>query len=262
MRRMRMFKIHVKRRSRQERLLWPTLSDCGMDCVKTQMLEAIWKKRVVEMPNIAFAGQNTLRNEQGWAKELTEARRRKQSCVSLVPTRKEARWSIRFFSLFTVDNEGYVQQTNKQNWTLNSNEDKKPCVATLSIYIQTEECSGKGNNQWVAEQLDLESSFTFKIYSGYACLKVSGGKHWELSIVFWNNIDLSSQTIRYKQFLQQKWWKREPISRLKQDGGSKMVEKRTRIQTVSGRMLSFTLRGRAAAVDHCPFIGLGVDAER
>ena len=76
-----------------------------------------------------------------------------------------------FFSLFTVDDEGYVQQTNKQNWTLHSNEDKKPCVATL--YIQTEERSGKGNNQNVPEQLDLESSFTFEIYSDYACLKVS-----------------------------------------------------------------------------------------
>ena len=81
--------------------------------------------------------------------------------------RKEARWSIRFFSLFTVDDEGYVQRTNKQNWTLNSNEDKKPCVATLSlslyvyIIIQTEERSGKGNNQKVPEQLALESSFTF-----------------------------------------------------------------------------------------------------
>ena len=36
-------------------------------------------------------------------------------CVSLVSTRKEARWSFRFFSLFTVDDEEYVQQTNKQN---------------------------------------------------------------------------------------------------------------------------------------------------
>ena len=60
---------------------------------------------------------------------------KKNCCVSLVSTRKEACWSIRFFSLFTVDDEGYVQQTNKQNWTLNSNEDKKPCVATLYIYI-------------------------------------------------------------------------------------------------------------------------------
>ena len=91
-------------------------------------------------------------------------------CVSLVSTRKEARWSFRFFSSFTVDDEGYVQQTNKQNWTLNSNEDKMPRVAT--IYIQTEERSGKQNNQNVAEQLDLESSFTFETYSDYACLKV------------------------------------------------------------------------------------------
>ena len=55
-------------------------------------------------------------------------------CVSLVSTRKEARWSIRFFSLFTVHHKGYVQQTNKQNWTLNSNEDQEHCVATLYIY--------------------------------------------------------------------------------------------------------------------------------
>ena len=93
-------------------------------------------------------------------------------CVSLVSTRKEARWSIRFFSLFTVNQEGYVQQTNKQNWTLNSNEDEKPCIATLYIYTNRRPF-GRGNNQNVPEQLDLESSFTFEIYSDYACLKVS-----------------------------------------------------------------------------------------
>ena len=143
-------------------------------------------------------------------------------------TRKEARWSVRFFSLLTVDHEGYVQQTNKQNWTLHSNEDQQPCVATLYIYIevfqpewcistiyhawdtpfwsgtldiQVKERSGKGNTQNVPEQLDLESSITVEIYSDYACLKVSR-KHWELSIVFWNNLDLSSQSIRCKQSLQ------------------------------------------------------------
>ena len=42
----------------------------------------------------------------------------------------------------------------------------------IYIHTQTEERSGKGNNQNVPEQLDLESSFTFKIYSDYACLKV------------------------------------------------------------------------------------------
>ena len=48
-----------------------------------------------------------------------------------------------------------------------------PCVATLYIYTaQTEERWETGNNQNVPEQLDLESSFTFKIYSDYACLKV------------------------------------------------------------------------------------------
>ena len=93
-------------------------------------------------------------------------------CVSFVSSRKEAHWSVRFFSLFTVDNGGYVQQSNKQNWTLHSNEDKKPCVATLYTYTKRR-TFGKGNNPNVPEQLDLESSFTFKIYSDYACLKVS-----------------------------------------------------------------------------------------
>ena len=47
------------------------------------------------------------------------------------------------------------------------------CVASIYIYIRTEERLGKGNNQNVPEQLDLESSFTFKIYSDYARLKVN-----------------------------------------------------------------------------------------
>ena len=53
---------------------------------------------------------------------------------------------------------------------------KKPCLATLSlyIYIQTKEHSGKENNQNVPEQLDQESSITFETYSDYACLEVSG----------------------------------------------------------------------------------------
>ena len=55
-------------------------------------------------------------------------------CVSLVSTRKEARWSAWFFSLLTVGNEGYVQQTNKQNWTLNSNEQK--VLRSHSKYIK------------------------------------------------------------------------------------------------------------------------------
>ena len=49
---------------------------------------------------------------------------------------------------------------------------QKPFVAT-PYNIQTEERSGKGNNQNVPEQLDQESSITFEIYSDYACLKVS-----------------------------------------------------------------------------------------
>ena len=107
-----------------------------------------------------------------WNQFKTHVRVIRGCCVSLVSTRKEARWSVRFFSLLTVDHEGYVQQTNKQNWTLHSNEDKQPCVATP--YIQIKERSGKGSNQTVPEQLDQESSNTFEIYSDYACLKVSG----------------------------------------------------------------------------------------
>ena len=76
--------------------------------------------------------------------------------------------------LLTVDHEGYVQQTNKKNWTLHSNEDKKPCVDTLFIHVYTNRRTfGKGNKQNIPDELDLESSFTFKICSDYACLKVS-----------------------------------------------------------------------------------------
>ena len=41
------------------------------------------------------------------------------------------------------------------------------------MYMQTKDGSGKGNNYNVPEQLDQESSITFKIYNDYACLKVS-----------------------------------------------------------------------------------------
>ena len=72
-------------------------------------------------------------------------------------TRKEARWSVRFFSLLAVDNEGYVQKTNKQNWALNSNEQK--ALRSHCIFIETKDGSGKGNNWNVPEQLDQESHF-------------------------------------------------------------------------------------------------------
>ena len=93
------------------------------------------------------------------------------SCVSLVSTRKEARWSVRFFSLLTVNNEGYVQQTSKQNCTLNSN-DKS---LAQPLYISP-------NQRWFRKGKQLEcpwtvrteeSSITFEIYSNYVCLKVS-----------------------------------------------------------------------------------------
>ena len=67
----------------------------------------------------------------------------------------------------------YSKPTNRTEFSIPMN--KKPCVATLYIYIQTKDGSGKGNNQNVPEQLDQESSITFKIYSDYACLKVSRG---------------------------------------------------------------------------------------
>ena len=101
----------------------------------------------------------------------TETERRSVVFLSCPLVKKHADL-FGYFSLPTVDNEGYVQQTNKQNRTLNSNEDKTPCVATLYIYTNRR-TFGKGNNQNVPEHLDLESSFAFKIYSDYACLKVS-----------------------------------------------------------------------------------------
>ena len=51
---------------------------------------------------------------------------------------------------------------------------KQKALRSHSICMQTKERSGKGNNQNVPEQSDQESSITFKIYSDYACLKVSG----------------------------------------------------------------------------------------
>ena len=67
----------------------------------------------------------------------------------------------------------YSQPTNKTELSIPMN--KRPCVAALCyIHVQTEERSGKGNNQNVPEQLDQKSSITFEIYSDYACLKVSG----------------------------------------------------------------------------------------
>ena len=51
---------------------------------------------------------------------------------------------------------------------------KQKALRSHSIYIQTKERSGKGNNQNVPEHSDQESPITFEIYSDYACLKVSG----------------------------------------------------------------------------------------
>ena len=87
-------------------------------------------------PNLCRFWISSLSQERFFRQHCsTEVCMRHRKCyVSLVCIRREARWSVRFFSLFTVDNEGYVHQTNKQNWTLHSNEDKKPCVATLYIY--------------------------------------------------------------------------------------------------------------------------------
>ena len=129
----------------------------------------------------------------------------RRCCVSLVSTHKEARWSVRFFSLLTFDHQGYVQQTNKQNWTLHSNEQN---ALRSHSFKQTKERSGKGNNQDVPEQLDQESSITFEIYSDYACLKVSRetlrtidsfleqSRSIQSIYYFWNSLDLSSQSIR------------------------------------------------------------------
>ena len=123
-------------------------------------------------------------------------------CVSLVSTRKEARWSFRFFSLFTVDDEGYVQQTNKQNWTLNSNEDKEHCVATLYIYIYI-----YTNWRTFGKRKQPECSWTvrsriFFHFQDLQRLRMSKGEQGnrELSIDFWNKLDLSSQSNRHNLY--------------------------------------------------------------
>ena len=50
----------------------------------------------------------------------------------------------------------YSKPTNRTELSIPMNE--KPCVATLSIYIQTKDGSGKGNNYNVPEYLGQESS--------------------------------------------------------------------------------------------------------
>ena len=121
-------------------------------------------------------------------------------CVSLVSTRKEASWSAWFFSLLTVGNEGYVQQTNKQNWTLNSNEQK--VLRSHSKYIKPKNVPERETtrmflNSYIKNLLLLSRSTATTHVVRWV------EKPIQLSIVFWNNLDLSSQSIRYKQSLQQ-----------------------------------------------------------
>ena len=77
---------------------------------------------------------------------------------------------------------GYSQSTMKDMYSKPTNrtelsipmKTKALHSHSLSLYIYTNQrMFGKGNNQNVPEQLDLESSSTFKIYSNYTCLKVS-----------------------------------------------------------------------------------------
>ena len=91
----------------------------------------------------------------------------------------------------------YSKPTNRTELSIPLN--KKPCVATLSlyIYIQTKERSGKGNNQNVPEQLDQESSITFEIYSDYACPKVSR----ETLRTIDSLLEQSSQSVWYNNYL-------------------------------------------------------------
>ena len=67
----------------------------------------------------------------------------------------------------------YRKPTNRTELSIPMKTKSLAWPLSLSLYIHTGERSGKGNNQNVPEQLDLESSFTFEIYSDYACLKAS-----------------------------------------------------------------------------------------
>ena len=72
----------------------------------------------------------------------------------------------------------YSQSTMKDMYSKPTNRTELSIpVKTKALrnhYIYTNRRTfGKRNNQNVPEQLDLESSFTFEIYSDYACLKVS-----------------------------------------------------------------------------------------
>ena len=68
----------------------------------------------------------------------------------------------------------YLQSTMKDMYSKPANRTelsipmKTKSLALPLYYIQTEKRSGKGNNQNIPEHLDLESSFTFKLYSDYA----------------------------------------------------------------------------------------------
>ena len=65
----------------------------------------------------------------------------------------------------------YSKPTNKTELSIPM---RPRALCSHSIYIyEPKNVREKENNQNVPEQLDLESSFTFKIYSDYACLKVN-----------------------------------------------------------------------------------------
>ena len=71
----------------------------------------------------------------------------------------------------SVMKEMYSKPTNRTELSIPM---KIKALRSHSIYIYTNRRTfGIGNNQNVPEKLDLESSCTFKIYSDYACLKVS-----------------------------------------------------------------------------------------
>ena len=98
-------------------------------------------------------------------------------CVSLMSIRK-----LIYNVLFCIHSRRWRICTSSQQTELNSQfqwrqKALRSHSLSLSLYIyiytQTQERSGKGNNEKVPEQLDLESSFTFKICSDYACLNVS-----------------------------------------------------------------------------------------
>ena len=92
---------------------------------------------------------------------------------------------------------------HKQNWTLNSKEQKVLRRHSLSlslflyIYKPKMVLEKETNRMYLNSQIKNLLLLSRSKATTHVLRWVE--KHWELSIVFWNNLDLSSQSIRCKQ---------------------------------------------------------------